>query len=170
MKSVNLSALMSGISPPSKCVHKGDNCVQRRVKGYKCIPWLLNTPQVAPIMDIWSDWESLMLIFALPKRAVATDEVALFRSVVACLRSLRSKRLALTEITEDSFCEDGDELHACKLSPYCEVVEDHDGVIKYFDEHVLWGGIWCFPCGKRLENRKSAVSCLDHLQVRFDKT
>ena len=108
---------------------KWEEYVQITEKGYAGMPWYVNSSQVAPIIDIWSDGRELVVVFAPPQPIATKDEVALFRSVIACLRFLESKRLALREVERSFFCHSDEEVQACKLSPTCRVTENPDGTL-----------------------------------------
>lgn len=68
------------------------------------MPWFFNTSQVIPIIDVYSYVGNLVVIFEKPKSVVVTDEIVIFRCVVAYLLFLHSRRLALKEVDVNTFC------------------------------------------------------------------
>ena len=126
MDLINWPALEEDIPTQHHVQYEQQDYLAVAVKGYTSLPWFFNMSTVIPFKHVLSNGENIVCFFTPPQPISTTDETALFKDILECLQSLRSKNLALRTLSLHSFCQ-GEDGKTCMLSPCCKVVGDPDG-------------------------------------------
>ena len=127
MDRIDWSEIPSGVLHSKETSHKGWDCVRITVKGYEDLPWFVHSSIVAPAIDIVSTGKNFASYFKRFQPVKISNELAIFKEILACLKFLKSKRMALSAVASSSFCHVSEE-QPCVLSPpHCDVVKDYSG-------------------------------------------
>lgn len=83
---IDWSALHRGVPELKEVRYKGRARLAIVTKKYKKLPWFVNTPVMAPPIDILSNGKNLAAFFKRPKPVGSTEEVVIFERIKNALR------------------------------------------------------------------------------------